>query len=145
MNMTDLSFMRFFTLIISPLRFAYAVPDKEKYFCRIFPYAACLYMADILYFGTKAVMVLGTFKGVLAAGILTLLLCVLAVGAYFGSTVPSFLLLLVYSVHCALSISGAVMSLINFSIDIPPAVFIYRLMLVPFEAAVVLSVVRSEK
>jgi hypothetical protein len=145
MNMTQLSPMRFFPLIKSPLRLTSLVPGGEKYLCRAFPYIACLYMADILYFGTKSVIVLGTFKGVLLAGILTALLCVLAVGAYLGSTIPSFLLLLVYTVHCALSLSGAAMSLVNLSIDIPVVIFVYRLALVPLESAVVLSVVWSEK
>jgi hypothetical protein len=102
-------------------------------------------MVDILYFGTKAVIVLGTYRGVLVAAVCTVLLGVLAVGAYFGSTIPVFLLLLVYTMHCALSVSGAAMAVVNLSIGMPVWIFVYRLALAPFEAAMVISVVGSEK
>jgi hypothetical protein len=111
----------------------------------LFSYAAVLYMVEILYNGAKIILVYGSIIGLTATAVMTVMLCLLIVGSHLRYAMPIFILLLFYSIHCALSLVSFATVFYPAPLDIPLWLLVYRVLLIPLEIMLVFSFVTKEK
>src|SRR5512145_1849795 len=110
------------------LKFSKNFPRKRLQ--TLFSYAACLYMVEILYNGIKIILVYGSVLGLTATAVITIILCILILGSHLKYVVPIFILLLLYSVHCALSLVTVAAVFYPAPLDIPIWLLGYRVLLI---------------
>jgi hypothetical protein len=111
----------------------------------LFSYAACLYMVEILYNGAKIILVYGSIIGLAVTALLTIVLSILILGSHLRYTITVFILLLLYGIHCALSLVSAATVFYPVPLDIPIWLLVYRVLLIPFEIMLVLSFIIEDK